>query len=231
MKNIIAVSFAFFLLQNANAKTEACGRDAQTGDVCSISVLEVHPTQFSVGMMEVKEKASKIEGLDKKELKKFLKKHTIPTVIGPRHEFLMTDHHHLARALFEAGVEEINLEIQSDWSSLSENDFWKKMEAAQLVYLFDENGQGPLSPSQLPRSADRLRDDIYRSLAWAVQKQTGAYADTNSPYASFLWANFFRQEVARNLVENNFDDAVKLGAELARSFKAKNLPGYIGPSH
>jgi hypothetical protein len=179
-------------------------------------------------MLEVRQKTTKIEGMAKKELKKFLKKHTIPTIIGPNHIFYITDHHHLTRALSEAGVDHMNLEISSDWSSLDENSFWQKMNANQLVYLYDENGVGPHRPSELPASAAELRDDIYRSLAWAVQKQTGAYADTNSPYASFIWANFFRTRVSRDLLERDRDESVRMGAHLARSPDARDLPGYIG---
>ena len=210
------------------ADNTPCGGGTQTGDVCEIPVLEAHPTQFSVGMLEVTQKTTEIEGMGKKELKKFLSKHTIPTVIGPNHVYYMTDHHHLARALSEAGVDHMNLEISSDWSNLDENGFWQKMEANQFVYLYDENGVGPHSPSELPASVAELRDDIYRSLAWAIQKQTGAYADSNAPYASFLWANFFRARVSRATVENDFARALKDGAILARSSEAKDLPGYLG---
>ena len=157
-----------------------------------------------------------------------LKKHTIPTVIGPRHQFFMTDHHHLSRALFDAGIGEINLDIQEDWSSLPDATFWQKMDRSHLVYLFDEEGRGPFSPDQLPRDVNHLADDIYRSLAWAVQKQTGAYEDTNSPYGSFLWANYFRTRVSREIVKNDFTRAVNEGASHARSTEARDLPGYLG---
>ncbi len=231
MKKILLALLTLILLSNSKlalAKNDTCSGATTKGDVCAIQILQVHPTQFSVGMIEVNEKKSEIEGMSEKKLKKFLKKHTIPTVVGPQHQFFMTDHHHLARALFDAGVEEMNLEIQEDWSALTDTTFWQKMDSSHLVYLFDENGDGPHVPSDLPSDVSHLRDDIYRSLAWAIQKQTGAYEDTNSPYASFLWANFFRTRVSRQIVKDNFSRAIEEGAVLARSSEAKDLPGYLG---
>ena len=212
----------------ASADIGECGSDTQTGDICSIPILDVHPTQFSVGMLEVNEKQAAVEHLSSDKLKRFLKKHTIPTVIGPNHAYFMTDHHHLARALLGAGVDHMNLDIQNDYSGLSEQRFWAQMQSSQLVYLYDENGAGPFLPSQLPATVARLGDDIYRSLAWAVQKQTGAYADTNSAYASFLWANFFRTRVPRTQLNSDFNAAVQAGANWARSHQAASLPGYLG---
>ncbi len=218
----------FLQASAAFAGVAPCGPEATTGTVCSISILGAHPTQFSVGMVEVREKQAAVEALAPDALKKFLKKHTIPTVVGPRHVFYMIDHHHLARALLVAGVDHMNLDIQGDDSGLTEADFWAKMESAQHVYLFDENGRGPLSTSQLPSTVALLADDVYRSLAWAVLKQTSAYADTNAPYASFLWANFFRTRISRASLDSDFGAAVQAGAALARSPDAASLPGYQG---
>lgn len=122
----------------------------------------------------------------------------------------------------------MNLDIQEDWSNLSDAAFWKQMDTSHFVFLFDEEGRGPLSPDQLPRDVGQLADDIYRSLEWAIQKQTGVFEDTNFPYASFLWANFFRTRVSSEIVGNDFSRAVKEGSVLARSPEARDLPGYLG---
>lgn len=230
--SVYFVGWMGLLLQasSAFAGVAPCGPDSTTGSVCSISILGARPTQFSVGMGEVREKQAAVSALAPDALKKFLKKHTIPTVVGPHHAFFMTDHHHLARALLEAGVDHMNLDIQGDDSGLSETEFWAKMEATQHVYLYDENGRGPLSTGQLPSTVALLADDVYRSLAWSVQKQTSAYADTNAPYASFLWANFFRTRISRALLDSDFAAAVQEGARLARSPEAASLPGYQGAS-
>ena len=70
----------FFVLMSQTpfvlADTTPCGGGTQAGDVCEIAVLEPHPTQLSVGMLEVTQKTTEIEGMGKKELKKFLSKHT-----------------------------------------------------------------------------------------------------------------------------------------------------------
>ncbi len=229
MKNFLYFAFSFLSLSlstSALAKIADCCAGTASGEKCLIHIVEAHPTQFSVGMVEVEAKREKIEAMGEEKLSKFLKKHSVPAVIGPQHRFFITDHHHLARALLEAGVDEMILDIQQDWGGLPEDQFWARMKSSQFVYLYDENGQGPLPPSQLPEDVNHLADDAYRGLAWAVQKRTAAYDDTNFPYASFLWANFFRARVSKDLVYSSFDNAVELGAKLAKSPEARNLPGY-----
>ena len=64
-----------------------------------IPILDLRPTQMTVGMREVKEKRKRFKEQDAEKLSKTLGKHMIPVVIGPDKRYYVVDHHHMARAL------------------------------------------------------------------------------------------------------------------------------------
>lgn len=202
----------------------ACNAQTKVGDVCSVPILEVHPTQFTLGMIEIESRTAHFEKMTQKKFTIYMKKHLVPTVIGPNRVYYMTDHHHLSLALYDAGVRTIDLKITTDWSKLSQTEFWNHMVAAHFVYLYD-NGQGPMSPTELPSNILQMQNDIYRSLAWAVVKK-GAIKETNVLFAKFLWADFFRTRIPAEMIRDNFEEAVQTAADLAKSPAANGLPGY-----
>jgi hypothetical protein len=197
--------------------------------VCVAEIQSLHPTQFAVGMIEVRSKEQDLSSMSDKKLQKYMRKHTVPAVIGPNGVLYMTDHHHYARALLDIGIDQLYVQVTHDFSALGTAAFWQEMRNDKLDYLIDENGKGPNDPMQLPADVASLHDDVFRSLAWAVQSQTNAYAESDVPYASFMWAEFFRAGIDLSLARDHFDSAVQRGAELAKSPAAKDLPGYTGP--
>ena len=104
------------------------------------------------------------------------------------------------------------------------------------TYLYDQNGD-PVTPNQLPTNVTLLVNDPFRSLSYVVRKY-GGYGKANVYFQEFIWGNFFRQsgeftklqysaqlpmwQDEEKQLENSFKDAV----DLAKSKKAKNLPGY-----
>jgi hypothetical protein len=66
--------------------------------------------------------------------------HPMPAVKGPQGTFLITDHHHLARAALEAGVENGFFLTEADFSSHGMDDFWKRMDKNLRVHPLDQNG-------------------------------------------------------------------------------------------
>lgn len=117
-------------------------------------------------------------------------------IIGWDDQFYATDHHHLTRALLDSTLSAdqkiIYLLIQKDLSHLNEADFWSEMVKQGYTWLFDENGRAPVSPIHLAQDMYGLRNDYYRSLSYFVRTY-GGYAKTNSSYAEFVWANWFRK--------------------------------------
>ena len=72
----------------------------------TVAITDLRPTQMTVGIREVKEKRKRWRDESKSKGAEFLGKHMIPVVLGPKDRHYVIDHHHLARALHEEGVEE-----------------------------------------------------------------------------------------------------------------------------
>jgi hypothetical protein len=60
------------------------------------AIRKLHPTQITVGIIEVADKCIELASLKPHERREFLSTHPIPAVIGPEDKLYITDHHHLA---------------------------------------------------------------------------------------------------------------------------------------
>ena len=224
MSTPIEVSAKKPVTRKPASDVEKCSVDSKKSDICKCKIDALRPTQFTVGLIEVQEKRDEIRGIDEEKLAHFQQKHPEPTVVGPNGELYISDHHHLARALYDAGIKSTYCEIHHKSADMSMNDFWKHMDKKHWVYPF-EDGKGPLPYSNLPKSVDLLRDDPYRSLAGAVRK-AGDYDKSDEPFAEFQWADFFRSRVSLQDLQDHFHKTVKAAGELAHTHEAKHLPGF-----
>ena len=136
----------------------------------------------------------------------------------------ITDHHHLGRAALDAAVPSAFLEIEEDYSKCSVETFWKEMNDNQWVHPLDANGIRHLY-NTIPDSLGKLVDDVYRSLAGYVRDK-GGYDKTPTAFAEFVWADFFRRNIAVETLHADFSMAVHAGISLAQSKIAKNIPGF-----
>ena len=197
------------------------------GTKCVVDVRMLRPTQFAVGMKEVHMRVEKLKAKDlKAALNRYLLKKIMPIVIGPGGIPYVLDHHHLARVLLEAGCRTtLYAEVRENCSQLTESEFWKMLKKKNWVFLYDEVGRGPLDTAQLPKTIGELRDDPYRSVSWVV-REGGGYLETDTPYAEFQWANFFRTKIPLEMVRTNFEGAVDKAMTLTSSKEAEKLPGY-----
>jgi len=235
---------------------ECTPRAHRSGQLYQIRVADLHPTQCGVGLDEVNAKAEAMRNRSKDELLAYLITHPVPIVIGNDDKFYLTDHHHLARALWdaaqgknEAGIDADNarvvVEVLYNWSVLKDYSFWKAMHDNAWVYLFDHTGGGPIQPDALPKHVKDLRNDPYRGLAWYVRMHFG-YDKMAADFAEFQWAQFFRMRmildngVLRNEVkgvdilisemkEEDRQAIIEEAVHLASSSEAIGLPGYVGP--
>ena len=221
MKQAEFVGYAFTLLLSALLPSSLLAG----GQVFKCKIDELHPTQLAVGMEEVKEKEHKFKKMDGNELEKYEQDNPEPTVAGPGGTLYIIDHHHLARALMDIGVNKTYCTQEADYSRLMPPAFWKKMEEAKWVYTYDEFGNGPRPYSEIPATVGGLKDDPYRSLAGAV-REGGGYDKTDAPFAEFKWADFFRDKFSRKDLGDDFDGCVKKAVKLAHSAVASGLPGY-----
>ena len=239
-----------FDLPELTAKTPA-------GMLCHVKVSDLKPTQNAVGFDEVNDKIARYSAKSKDDLRDYLLVHPVPVVIGNGGKFYLTDHHHLANALWKtaegknkAGIDTKNVRVlvmvQYNHAGLMGYHFWKAMQQHRLVYLFDNYGGGPIRPKDLCKHIKDLANDPYRSLAWEVRTRYG-YGKSPLAFAECLWANFFRFRIIvdnwilkgkirgsdiliSNLPDDHRKDIIDEAMNLARSPEAKGMPGYVGPT-
>ena len=189
---------------------------------------KLRPTQITIGLIEVRVKREDLEALSKHDQRDFLAEHMIPAVFGPDEHIYITDHHHLARAALETGIETGFFLIEADMAQHESTAFWRAMGEKRWAHPIDE--QGHRQPfTAIPKHLEELRDDVYRSVAGFV-RSAGGYDKTPTAYAEFLWADFFRHRIVIGPKHEDFKRAVDEALALARSAAARELPGYRGAS-
>jgi hypothetical protein len=244
-RNAAAILLSTGLLIGANwssAASERCDANSKAGEVCLCRLSELHPTQATVGMLEVRIRAEKLksemQNRSERDFLKHLKKHDRiePVVVGPAGTFYITDHHHLARALQEIGATTTYCRIVENLSNSEDDAFWKYMHDNNEVYLRDAHGD-VIAPSELPSKIVDLQDDPFRSLAGAVRQACGFAKQPEglpSPnYLEFAWAEYFRSNwpktgIPAAGINQNFDSATQAALKLATEPQASALPGYTG---
>ncbi len=190
-------------------------------------VLSLRPTQMTVGMREVGVKRKSWREHQSKELEKFLGSHMVPVIVGPGSERYLIDHHHLARALHDEGVDNVFVTIVADFHKLDSASFWNMMDYHGWTHPFDGKGRR-CDYSDLPKTIKGLEDDPYRSLAGEL-RGLGGFAKDATPYSEFVWADFLRRRIKPKAIKQNFDRALKAALELAKSEDAAYLPGWCAP--
>lgn len=193
-----------------------------------ISILSLRPTQMTVGMHEVKEKRRRWrQHKSKKKQAEVLGQHMIPVVHGPDGHHYVIDHHHLARALHDEGVENVLVTIIADLTMIDRDSFWLVLDSRRWVYPYDAKGVRH-HYKDIPKSVADLKDDPFRSLAGELRR-AGGFAKDTTPFSEFLWADFFRRRLSRKSVAADFEKSVEKALGLARSSEAVYLPGWCGP--
>ena len=194
----------------------------------TVAIPDLRPTQITVGMREVVAKRKRWRETRTKKGQKFLGKHMIPVILGPKRRHYVIDHHHLALALHEEGVRELAVTVVANLSRLESDEFWTVMDNHQWMHPFDAEGRRR-HYEDIPRSVTAMVDDPFRSLAGELRRAGGFSKDT-TPFSEFLWADFLRRRVKRKIVEQDFERAAVMALKLAKSTDADYLPGWCGPA-
>jgi hypothetical protein len=192
-----------------------------------VPIVSLRPTQITVGMREVDAKRKSWRHHPDRKKPDFLGRHLIPVVWGPKEQYYVVDHHHLALALHREGVQEVATTLVSDLRSLRREAFWIFLDNRGWLHPFDEEGRRR-SYRDVPKKLTDLIDDPYRSLAGELRLR-GGFAKDTTPFSEFLWADFLRRRVKRGLVRHEFAAALALANKLAKSSEASYLPGWCGP--
>jgi hypothetical protein len=218
-----APSREFPFLDGVSAKV------ARKDEVYQVRLEKLHPTQFAVGMGEVKERMKKIAAKDEEDYEKYLRKKIGRVVIGPDATLWLIDGHHLATALSKLRRKIIYLRVEANLDKSTAAEFERMMIQSKWCWLYDGNGQGPLSFSQLPSKILDLQDDPYRTLAWKVSHEEG-FKETTIPFAEFMWGQYYRKYVTLAELNNDFEKAVERATLLSFCPQASKLPGYTQPA-
>lgn len=190
----------------------------------STKISELHPTQITVGMREVKAKRHAWRERKPNEFERFLAAHMVPVIIGPEKKLYLIDHHHLALALHKEEVDSVFVSVVANLSKVDADHFWTMMEFHGWAHPFDAKGRRR-DPDEIPKSVDKLKDDPYRALAGEL-RNVGGYAKDATPFSEFIWADFFRKRIDAKDLEEDFDSALTHALELAKSPDADCLPGW-----
>jgi hypothetical protein len=191
-----------------------------------VSIVDLRPTQLTLGLSEVAQRAAKIAAMTPSERDAHLERKGIPHVVGSGKKIYIVDHHHLARALWSLKIPEAVLgDRVADLSGLEPKAFWRMMESKGYCWPIDADGnRRPYSA--IPSSIADLTDNVWRTLARKVRGK--AFEDLDTPFQEFMWGDYFRTFMSRRLIELQFDLAVELATKLARLPEAEDLPGYSG---
>ena len=193
----------------------------------TVPIVELRPTQITVGMREVLAKQKSWQQQDKNKKAEFLGRHMIPVIRGPKGRMYVIDHHHLSLALHNEGVESVHVTSVADLRNLADDEFWTYIDNRSWVHPYDASGRRR-DFDEIPKKISGLKDDPFRSVAGELRRM-GGFAKDTTPFSEFLWADFMRRRISRSVAKDDFEKALKQAMKLAKSEEASYLPGWCGP--
>lgn len=192
-----------------------------------VPIVNLRPTQITVGMREVDEKRKLLRKRGATKIGNFLGDHMIPVILGPKQRHYVIDHHHLSLALHKEGVKKVLVTVVADLSALEPDDFWIVLDHRAWVHPYDQEGRRR-DFAKIPKSIEKLKDDPFRSLAGELRR-LGGYAKDTTPFSEFLWADFLRHRMQAKVIQRDFSTALETAMKFAKSQDAHYLPGWCGP--
>lgn len=190
-----------------------------------VPIAALCPTQITVGMAEVDKKRRRFR--DVKDKGEFLSRRMVPVLLGPDRRSYVMDRHHFTRALLDEGVAQVAVTVRADLSHLPKAAFWNFLDNRGWCHPYDDRGER-IEFDQMPRRIADLSDDPFRSLSGETRRR-GGFTKSLTPFSEFIWADFLRRRMRRQLVERDFERAVAEALGLVRSREAACLPGWCGP--
>jgi hypothetical protein len=191
-----------------------------------VPVTGLRPTQMTVGYREVEIKRRQWREADEKARVKLLRRHVVPAVVGPKGRHYIVDHHHFTKALLDEEAPHVAVYIVADLEHLPKDEFWTFLDNSDWCHAYDADGKR-CELTEIPGSLSELTDDPFRSLVGELIR-AGGCAKTNTPFFEFLWADFLRRRIKKQLVQKEFGTALVKALDLAKSSDTKSLPGWSG---
>lgn len=135
-------------------------------------------------MREVAQKQKRWAAENARREAEFLGRHVLPVVLGPKAEHYVIDHHHLARALHEDGMQDVLVTVVANLKNLDMDAFWVVLDNKSWMHPFDDHGRRR-EYADIPKTVRQLVDDPFRSLAGALRRADGFAKDTTL-FSEFL---------------------------------------------
>lgn len=214
--------------QMADAGCLPYAPDMRAGDHFMIDAERLHPTQPSLSFREVDWRTGILNGMSQEQVAANVRTNPPQVIIGPGGVAYLTDAHHTMRGILDSKHADKRVcgVIVQNWSDLSEDAFWARMQATHNVYLRDAQDH-LITPAQLPASLRDSRSDPYRGLTWMVGYRGGFTARSDVFFQEFYWGEYFRKHIQWNDADDaEFEDAVQRALKLAHEPEASELPGY-----
>lgn len=258
---------------NSNEKAavtyQALTPGAKAGDWVYVDAATVHPTQFCLGYREMAYRGKTFSEMGADMASKdatasiypYLAKKDVPMVVAPDGTAYITDGHHTLAGLL-ASTQKDKLafgHVVANFYGQSAAKFAAFMTdpANNDTYLFGPTGNGltgvPAAAefAKLPRfltgvnAAERMADDPYRSLTWAMKgsgyvtakKVSGAEDPLDENFVEFRWADLLRGKILwDDKSDDSFYTAVANAEALTHSegttditggFAAADRPGFV----
>lgn len=183
-------------------------------NTASIAVRDLHPTQLTVGYREVAERRRRWR-VGSTTVESAARSLIVPVVLGPCARSYILDRHHELCALAAEGVADVQVAVIDDLRGSEWVGFWRTLDRRGWCRPRDAEGQRQ-DYSYIPTTIDGLVDDPFRSLARALRR-AGGYTKQSAAFSDFVWADFLRGQVARTLIEDDFEAALRVALALARN--------------
>ena len=231
------IALLLFIPQTYADDTPMCNSLTEPENkVCLTSINNIHPTQFVLGMVSIKDKIKKVEKrYRKKKLNKKLSKKVLPSVLGPDKKVYIMDGHHSSYALLKAKIPDnkkiLFVEIVKDCSNCSLNDFEDYMTTDGHSYLYNKDFE-PMSFYELPVSLNDLIDNPYRGFAWLLREEE-CFDKVSVNFLEFIWAKALKKELNKLGVyltdsdEDTLESYIDLGCEISHLDQFRHFPGYV----
>lgn len=187
-------------------------------------IADLRPTQFTVGFREVAEKRLRLRSRMRRAGVAGASIPVAPVVLGPGGAVYLVDRHHLACAMRDEGMQEVQTRQIADYSALAPTDLWHTLETKGWCRPYDAAGRRRPA-AEIPHTLDGLQDDPLRSLASALRR-AGGFTKGAAPFSEFAWADFLREQISSNFVTEDFEGALGRALILAKTRAARRLPGW-----
>ena len=194
-----------------------------------VSVGNLRPTQWCVGLAEVRARQNDFATETRRERLDYLHGKPVPLVRGSSGDLWMVDRHHRLRALLEIDPQATTPGyLIADQVGTDLQDVLAFLQGQGWLYLYDGRGCGPRAAADLPPSLLELEDDPYRSLVWKLKKEGFIKPQAQIPYHEFRWGAWLRSRPLPPFSSRRLDPALVPSRKLVCSQAASHLAGWKG---